>query len=327
VISPRRFIVATLAATLLVGGAVVCLNVWVDLYGLFRDTHGRTLGIYDSERRGKYLLSVNYVPRNFDAILLGSSVTSNWNTAAIRGLRTYNESTDGGNITEERLLAERALATPGLKVAICLIHPYLTDAHGVNADEMRESEIVNALGSISLGRSYWQKRAVERGRAPLVWDPLGTEFSEVIKEMRPLNPVLTRIMKSEGEVHVDQMAFDEYRTMVGELRAHGLRLVAVIPPTIDELLAPRRARMDRYNQRLLALFSSPGDLIIDLNAPDLGAFRHDRINYRDGVHLSVQGAAAIMQVLDRRITDWTAGREPTRAATTEIRVGRQVQTD
>src|SRR5690242_11790260 len=116
----RKWMILTLLFTFAAGGGFVLLNLRLDIYGLFRDDHGRLLPIYDSERSGKYLLSLRYVPSNFDAILIGTSVTGTWNTSGLEVFRTYNESTDGGNITEEKLLAERVLRSPGLKAAICL---------------------------------------------------------------------------------------------------------------------------------------------------------------------------------------------------------------
>ena len=306
--SPRRWLLQSLLLTLLGAGGIVALNARLDIYGLFRDTHGRSLPIYDSERRGKYLLSHRYVPENFQGVLLGSSVTSNWDTAPIRLVRTYNESTDGGNVTEAKILAETVLRTAAPRLAICIVHPYLTDSHGLNADEMRPAEYWAALGSTSLLRAYKHRYAVESGRAPLDWNATGAQLKDDVEEMTPLNPVLQRILQSEGEIHVDEIALGEYRDLVGALRARGTRLVAVVPATYQPLLGPARARLDRYNGRVLPLFA-PGDLVVDFNSdadPAYAAFRADRTNYRDGVHLSSKGAAEIVRLLDARIQAWAA---------------------
>ena len=114
----RRWTALTLLLTLVTGGAFVLLNVRLDIYGLFRDVRGRRLPIYDSERRAKYLLNLHYVPERFNAVLIGSSVSGDWDTSGIEAWRTYNESTDGGNITEEKVLVERALLEPGIEAAL-----------------------------------------------------------------------------------------------------------------------------------------------------------------------------------------------------------------
>jgi hypothetical protein len=297
---PRNWIALTLLLTLGVGGVGVLANVRADIYGLFR-SDSRQLPLYDSERRGKYLLSHRYVPEHFAGILLGSSVTSAWNTAGIHGYDVYNESSDGGNITEQKLLAETVLRrSRGLKLAICAVHPYLTDSHGLAADEMGDAEYWGALGSLSLLRAYQLRWKVQHGREDLVWDALGTEHRDDPRGMTPLSPALRRILQSTGEIAIDPVALEEYRVLVGELRARGVRLVAVVPPLYEPLLAPTRDRLDRYTKRVLGLFS-PADLVVDFNAPEYLAFRQDAANYRDGVHLTRRGSDEIVRLLDARI--------------------------
>jgi lysophospholipase L1-like esterase len=104
-------------------------------------------------------------------------------------------------------------------------------------------------------------------------------------------------------VHVDEIAFEEYRALLGELRARGVRLVAVVPPTIEDLIGPRRDRMTRYARRVLALFS-PEDLVVDFDRPEHAALRSDPGNFRDGVHLSSRGAQSVVRALDARLLAW-----------------------
>lgn len=65
----------------LAAAAALCwLNYRVDLYGLFGKDHDRSGMVYSNERSGKYLLSLRYVPEHCDSLLVGSSVTDNWDT-------------------------------------------------------------------------------------------------------------------------------------------------------------------------------------------------------------------------------------------------------
>jgi len=50
------------------------------------------------------------VPANFDAVLIGSSMSANWNTSKIKALRVYNESMSAANIVEEKALVDHALS-------------------------------------------------------------------------------------------------------------------------------------------------------------------------------------------------------------------------
>jgi hypothetical protein len=295
----RRWTLLTLLLTLALGGGFVLLNMRLDIYGLFRDPHGRRLAIYDSERRAKYLLSERYVPSCFNAVLIGSSVSGNWDTSGIEVFRTYNESTDGGNITEEKVLVERALRTPGIEAALCVVHPYLTDTHGLNTAEMTDREYWGALGSITLLRSYKLMFATATGREKLIW---GASGAEDVESSMTLNPLLRRMMAPERDFHVDDGAFAEYRALVSELRQHGVKLVAVVPPTLEELLAPSRDAMNRYVSLMGTMFT-PQDTLIDFNAPRYEAFRRERGNFTDGVHLSRTGAAEVVRLLNQRLLD------------------------
>src|SRR5258708_1315500 len=107
------WLLMTLGSVVVVAASVVALNVSLDIYGIFRDPHGRQLPVYGDERIAKYLLCDSYVPANFNALLVGSSVTANWKSGLIRTLRVYNTSVNGGNIVEEKAMVELATAKPG----------------------------------------------------------------------------------------------------------------------------------------------------------------------------------------------------------------------
>jgi len=293
----RTWIVLTLLATLVAGGGGVLVDVRLDIYGLFRDARGRRLPIYDTERRAKYLLSLHYVPQNFDAVLVGSSVTANWDTSRLGLFRVYNESTEGANVTEEKALVEQVLRSTSLSAAICVVHPYLTDTQGLNTDDMNDREYWGALGSISLLRSYKLLVTTALGRTLPLWDAYG---SEDLKAPEKLNPVLSRILAPGTEVQINEAAFAEYGALVGELRRRGAKLVPVVPPTREDLLEPKRAALGRYLDRMLTLFS-PEDVLIDFNAPEYASFRREPSYFRDGVHLTPRGAVEVVRLLDQRL--------------------------
>jgi hypothetical protein len=297
----QRWTSLTLLITVAVGALCLGLNVRLDVFGLFRDSHGRSLPFYGSERRAKFLLSRRHVPENFEAIFLGSSVTGNWNLSAIERFRTYNESLDGGNVSEEKVLAERALRSPGLKLAFCLLHPYFTDSHGLKTEEMSDREYWAALGSIPLFLGYKSLLAEARGKPPpRRWDPSGTE--ETNKDAIKLPPDLQRLFLAQGDFHVDEVAFEEYRALVSMLHQKGLKVVMVSPPLAETLLESRREAMDHYLTRMRAM-GAPEDVLLDFNTSEDAPFRRDPTNYLDGVHLSDKGAAEVVRLLDRRLQE------------------------
>jgi hypothetical protein len=142
------WLLTTVLFVALAGGVIVGTNVAIDIYGLYRPVRGRHLPVYGDERVAKYLLSSKYVTENFNALLVGASITANWDVRGFDRLRVYNASLNGGNIVEERALVEAALTGPGIDVVMLLVHPALTLDHEFRTVVMTPELRRAALGSI-----------------------------------------------------------------------------------------------------------------------------------------------------------------------------------
>ena len=68
--------------------------------------------VYGDERVAKYLMNERYVLANFNAVMIGSSVSANWRLDQIVQLRTFNNSVNGGNIVEEKSMVDQVLYPP-----------------------------------------------------------------------------------------------------------------------------------------------------------------------------------------------------------------------
>jgi len=73
------------------------VNVYMNGYGLFGDVKEKFITLWHNERTSKYLFSFNYIPSNFEGMLIGSSVSDNLNTKKISKFKVYNASINGGN--------------------------------------------------------------------------------------------------------------------------------------------------------------------------------------------------------------------------------------
>lgn len=295
-----RWLAVTISMVMLVCLLFVAVNTSFDVYGLFRDARGRELIGVDDERTSKYLLSYSYIPENFDALLIGSSVTGNWDVSHIGAFRVYNASLSGGNVTEEQAIVDRILRKGRIKLAICVVHPYMTESHGFKAVTMNSKEFWSALGSMKLLKAYWARLRVATGRARMEFDKNGTAYWPVPKVM---NPHLAAIMKPGTDFDVDDIALRQYISIIQDLREHGAQIVVVVPPLYQRILDSKQAALQRYYARMLPIFSK-ADLVIDFNAPEFVDFRRNRDNFGDGVHLTVSGAHAIVGMLNERIQEF-----------------------
>lgn len=301
---PRYWLLTTLSTILIATAAMAALNMAVDVYGLYRPSRGRRLPVLGDDRVAKYLLSMRYVPENFNAVLAGGSVSANWDVTAIEGLRVYNGSLDGGNIVEEKALIAAALERPGVSVILLLVNPALTYSHEFQTVEMKPDLKRSALGSLSLWNAYKDMLNIRIGRIPRTFDYAGTEtFLNARSEMN-LN---MKEMWSAPEFTVDPVALQAHRDLVANLRARGVQIVFIVPPTSEHLLQTKRAPLERYLRRMRSEIGT-GDLWVDFLVPEDEAFRKTRANFSDGVHLTPDGARQVVAQINAAVNRWITER-------------------
>jgi hypothetical protein len=295
---PSYWLVTTIAIFLLLAGAGIAANVYVDIYGLYRDTRGRHLVDYGDNRIAKYLLSERYVPENFDAVLIGPSVSSNWDTHGIHTLRTYNESLNGSNFVEQECLVQQAIASPGrLKVVMIVVHPSMTADHEFDTVRLTEELNRTALGSLSLFEAYKDWFGRYRNRRLTISDDYGTDFFE---DPVHLNATAARLMQPGSDFPMDPEAVAAFRRMLAACRRRHVRLVYVGPPMSPSIFAPKREAFRNYST-FIDRERWPGEQVIDLNSERYASFICNPRNFSDGVHISKAGTPRIVALLDAEL--------------------------
>jgi hypothetical protein len=290
-----------LAATLLACSAIAAINAALDPYGLFRDTRGRPLRVITNERTSKYLLAQRYVPENFDAVLVGTSISSNWDTRRVSGYRMYNCSLNGANISEASLIARPAIERGNVKLAAFVVYTYLTLSHGLKSQYMTERDRWSAFGSVMLFQTYAFDVLSRVGAVPSLYDEFGGYAYH--RKSAKLNPKQiaqaiesARSEKGTAAYAVDPVALDEYRALLDLARAKGAKVVAIVPPFYQPKLDAVGAEYAAYQAKLMPLFG-PSDIVVDLNTSAYRALREDPANFHDHTHLSPRGADQVMDAL------------------------------
>lgn len=295
----RSWLLRTVLLTLLVATAIAGANAAVDLFGIFRNPQHRALPVYGEERIAKYLLSHRYVPANFDGLLIGSSVTANWNVGGMRSARLYNESLTGGNAVEIKPIVDVALANWTPAVAVMLVHPYFTDSHEFNAVQPSEHEVFGALGSLNLLEAYKSLVRVRLGRAKLTFDALGTaDFGD---QTNKLNSVLEAMMRPRVDFTIDAVAREAYGAIVTTLRARKIPVLFVVPPIAENLLDGKREAFAKYVREMVS--DVPAAELVDFTGEPFVDLRRNPDHFSDGVHLRPAGAAKVVAVLDARLAE------------------------
>ena len=273
----------------------VAINYKINTFGVFGDVKGRSYSVSGSERTAKYLFSFNYIPSNFDGILIGSSISDNWNTSSLHMGHVYNASISGGNISEEGLILENVLKRGSLKNVLFVIHPYLTESFGCKSGQMNPSDYWSTLGSVLLFNAYIEK-AFSRG------EPLTTPYGQ-FRFPDPKAPLAA--LKGMSEVTsgfpVDERAMAVYGDLLRKARQSGARVIGVIPLIYLPELRSKSQAYASYQARVRALFLA-GELVIDLNQQkELESTQANSTNFPDGVHYTTATAEKVSLALDRAL--------------------------
>jgi hypothetical protein len=283
-----------LAPTICVATAFCWANYKVNLFGLFGDARGLSRPVYLDEAQTKYLLSMNYVPSNFDGLLIGSSITDDWDTGRVRNVRMYNASIEGANISEEKLIADNILDRGRLRVVLLTEWPYMTASHGRLEGGMEPRLYWEGLGSLRLLYSYKEWLRVRTRRGHLRNDVNGVGLLDY-DETPGLNEwrAHPKAFKTE-QFSIDPVAFAEYRDVMRRAQQSGALVVRLIPPVYYDRWLASQASYTEYFRKVNELFPASGPLI-DCNTTELSDFRKKRENFLDGIHLSGDASSWLMQ--------------------------------
>lgn len=295
----RRWLLLTTFGVLALFGANLLLTYQLDVFGILRDPHDRRLatnGLHvasTDDRISKYLLNQRYVPSNFDGLLIGSSTTGNWNPDLIHGYRIYNESLAAGNASEEKALVDQALPAGHFRIALCVLSPYIFQAHGLK-EGLGQVRRVEALGSINSFGEEGAKVLAALHLQQNTFFPNGSR--ELFVHQRDLQKMDLNAGIVPGYFEPDPQALADYRSLVQSLQARGTKIVYVIPPLYKPLY---RNQFRNFVQRLQS--ELPPAPIIDFTRPEYDDFNSDPKNFSDGLHMSPGGAIEISRILDRKL--------------------------
>ena len=274
-----RWIVTTLFLLSLGVITVIMTSYRMDVFGLFHDPTGRQLTVNDNVRTSKFLLNERYVPANFDAILIGSSATMNWDLTKLDFAKVYNESIAGANIGEEKRLVDQALPKAHFKYAICLVSPFLVQSHTFNEGNGKPTRR-EALGSINVLREelVYILRKLQNKPSPHYSD--GSE--ELVAPVR-LDPPF-----SPERFDADSIAVETYRELLTELRQRGVKIIFIRAPYYGPVYDRDRKMFESFYAGLP--LQLPGEPVIRFDTAKYAGFRANPANWNSVGHLSDRGA-------------------------------------
>ncbi len=284
--------------TVLLLASVVTSNYYLDFYGMYRDSKGRELRVYTNDRLSKYLLSLNYIPSNFDGLLIGSSATESYDLTKIDNVRVYNVSVSAGNATEEKIIADNVFSVAPMKIVIFSMNPYLTSRHGTLTNFMLPRE---------KWRTLFSTQALITEAAALLYSLFGIGSStdawgrkRLPMDSNPENqwPDLNYSVY----LRTNEDAFDEYENLIKTARLQGARVIGFNPPMYSKKYHLEKDLYDSYTRRISSIFM-PNEQIIDFMVSKYDTYNNNPLYFTDGYHLSADGLEFFSSELVKAINE------------------------
>ena len=300
--NPYSWVAWVVAITLSVAAFACLASYSANFYGLFGDAKGKRYKVTGRDARfDKYLLSMNYIPSNFDGLLIGTSKSVNWDTGKITAAKVYNDSLGGGNISEAKMIADNVLARKKLRVVLFLVFPFLTQTTGTRSGELKPEMYWGALGSLRLFHAYLDHAALEAHLYQLETTPDGVEFYEGIEPHaslwaagKPVHHDYVNVFK------IKPLAYKEYGDLIRSSRSNGALIVRVRPPVYKADLQEHKELFLNYYAEMDRLFE-PSDPLIDFTTPAYDSFQSDRRNFTDGSHTTNQAGLTIVGDINKEL--------------------------
>jgi hypothetical protein len=303
----------TLLGALVPMALVVLLNVSLNFYGVFGNAKGLKRAPQTNEMFAKYLYGFNYIPANYDALIVGNSTSECFYPSEIHDYRTYNLATGASTMTQLRQLADNALDHGQFKLVLFGVHPQLVRSRAAPWGNLSPREWWISLGSRRLLGDYiaaaWQRFRHKRPE----FEPDGrADFQEhhAVKKVdadEMLRHLQTDLANEVPGQVIDDGAVADLEDFVKSLRARGVRVAVFFPPFYNSTLVTFRDKYERFNARVRPLFK-PEEIIVDFNDGTHLDLTADKTHFLDGLHLNNQWARVASKTLDAALHAPTAAK-------------------
>ncbi len=285
-------------------------------FGLFGDVGPGEYRVWGYEKTTKYLFTYNYIPRNYEAILVGPSYGNEaMDTRKIANFSVYNLSMNGVKVSELRIAAENAISMGEMKFMILCLDPYLTWTGGVDEGFIGPKMYWSSLGSMFMLKYYLIKR---RQQAQSTTDPFSkshtgfVDYSHLPQDGTSEELVLRRIEEYRASdtpiyrMNIDEEAYFDLGELLSFTRAAGVQIFAYYYPkakaaydVVEDEYAVFKGRVDEL--------LNDDDVVIDFNTSDFDDLRTDYDSFRDGYHLTPKGADVVLATLSHTINAFYGG--------------------
>lgn len=287
-------------------GAVFILNTILDIYGVFGSTQGRRLPVYYKEKISKFLLAERYIPENYNAVILGTSLSDNLDVTKLndqsKKFRFYNASVMGIDINGLAALTEKVVKGGVKNVVIC-VSPYILKTDQTGNIYKGSFSKLRFPGTAFLLQTYFVALVRKFNLMPSKF-PKNQYNSDGVHNYYSLFKI-TDIHKKMAEVIEDNLhkpivkepqQLKKLNQLVGFLKASKVNFLLYFHPLPLAIYESKKQEYERFHSEVRS-FLTDEQRIIDFNRPEFASFTEDYSNYMDHGHLSHKGQAQISSFL------------------------------
>jgi hypothetical protein len=306
----KKYFCSTIILSSLIAAVIVSFNIYMNEYGLWGNAKGKSIKIWHNERTTKYLLSYNYIPANFEGILIGPSVSANLDTKKISGFKVYNASLNGGNISELKYIAENVIQKGNLRFVIICLYPYMTKDHGRKTSSLDPREYWESLGSLQILYLYFHKALIKLDFQHDTFNDYGYDnFNLKAEEQTSIELKASKRINYNGDILLrgaskkiivtDEIAYKELAQLVDLARSKGIKIFGYYYPYY--LGNYEATGFNSYKDKIDKIFTQD-DIIWNMNVSKYDNFRSDLSNYYDREHLSWKGADFLICEINKKLS-------------------------
>ncbi|MDY0016268.1 MAG: hypothetical protein RBS89_00330 [Candidatus Delongbacteria bacterium] len=302
----KKFFITSAFIYLVLFFATVTINYYLDDFGLFRSHSERR--IWAREKTSKYLMSYKYIPDNFDAVLVGSSVSANLDTRKITSYKMYNLSMNSGNITELKYPLEVLAESGKIKAVVFCLYDYTTKNSGVKGNQIDKKEYWGSLFSdIPFDVLKYKIKFNYLNIMPDIFKSSENGFQNF--NLTKTNIVFAEINKTymsnpRKQISIDSTAFEEFGQIVDLLHRKNIKIYGYYYPIYKEWfkIFENNGEWEKYKRKMSDVFDPERDIIFDLNDSLYNYISCSKESYTDG-HLSDKGTEEVLKVIEKYISE------------------------
>jgi len=302
----KSFIKYSLSFTGFLIIVVIAVNMYWNPYGIWGDAKGKELNIITDERTSKYLMGFNYIPNNFEGLIIGPSLSANMNPQQINGYKIYNASMNGSNITEIAFVVRNIIEhdkKKNIKFVVLCLNTYIVKNHGMKTTSLNPKQYYGTLGSlgtISLLKSlYWNKIHPEKNifhASTYGFNDFNIQKTNLDSKKIILNN-LTKNTDMHRNLKLDEIALEELKELIEYIKKNNIKIFAYVYPRNYYVYEKYKNEYNFIYQKQLALLLK-NDTVIDFFNSNFDDLRKDYYSYSDGSHLSNKGTKIVLKEIE-----------------------------